>query len=361
MREPIRVLVVLEHADESSIPLEVAAGVESAADDIEQVVCAFRPLEGPTFGVDVLSLGGESRLDPQPYRRLDALVRTADVVHVHPIGVGAVVRVMAAARGVPVVKTEHNTHSDYGPVKNLVNGTTNALSDVVVSVSETIDGDMPDWERALLRAAGVRATVIHNGIDVDAVRAAGSRPVPIDLPDGLLVGAGGRLVPQKNLGTLVDAVALIADDHPEVHVVVTGDGPRREPLQRHARERGVDDRFLFTGFLPERTDVHAVFTRLDLYAMPSRHEGFGLAALEAMAAGLPVVASDIPALREVVGGAGVFVDPNDHTALADALARLAADRPDRAALAETARGRAASFPIEGTVAAYSALYRDLAD
>ena len=361
MSDPIRVLVVLEGADESSIPLEVAAGVEATAGDIDQVVCAFRPAGRETFDVDVVSLEGETRLDPRPYRRLDVLVRDADVVHVHPIAVGAVVRVLAAAHGVPVVMTEHNTHSDYGRVKNLVNGTANALSDVVVAVSEATAEDVRRWERLLLRAASVRTTVIHNGVDPESVRAAADRPAPVALPDGLLVGAGGRLVAQKNLETLVEAVAALGDDRPDLHVVVTGDGPKREPLRNLARDRGVGDRVTFTGFLPERADVHALLARLDLYAMPSWHEGFGVAALEAMAAGLPVVASDIPPLRELVDGGGLFVDPSDAGALADALDELARDRDRRRELGRTARERAASFRIGDTVDAYAELYRDIAD
>lgn len=360
MRDSIRVLVVLERADESSHPLEVAAGIESTSEDIDLTVCSFRPADAATFGVEVVSLDATTRLNPRPYRRLDALIRDADVVHVHPIAVGAVVRVLAAARGVPVVKTEHNTHADYGRAKNLVNGTTNALCDVVVTVTDALADDFRAWERALLRAAGVRTTVIHNGIDADAVRARADRPVPVDLPDGLLVGAGSRLVAQKNLGTLIEALAREADDHPALHVVLTGEGPQRAPLAALARERGVRDRVTFTGYLPERADVHALLDRLDLYAMPSRHEGFGVAALEAMAAGLPVVASDIPPLREVVGDAGVFVDPGNPGDVAAALRKLASDADERAALSAAAVERADAFPVDRTIREHVDLYRDLA-
>lgn len=355
-----RVLVLLETADESSIPLEIAAGVEDAATDVEQVVCSFRPPAAETFGVDVVSLDGGTRLDPRPYRRLARLVGDADVVHVHPNAVGAVARVLAAARGVPVVKTEHNTHADYGRAKNLLNGTANCLSDVVVAVSGAIADDFRPWEAALLRRAGVRTTVIHHGVDAAAVRGAADRPSPVRLPAGTLVGAGGRLVPQKNLGTLVEAVARLADDHPDLRLVVTGEGPCRDDLAARARRLDVADRVTFTGYLPERADVHAVLSRLDLYAMPSHHEGFGVAALEAMAAGLPVVASDIPPLREVVGDAGVFVDPADPAALAEAIGGLVGDRDRREHLAAVARRRADEFPMDRTVEEHLSLYRALA-
>jgi 1,4-alpha-glucan branching enzyme len=358
MADPIRVLVVLEHADESSIPLEVAAGIETAAADIDQTVCAFRPPDEQTFGVGVVSLDGGTRLDPRPYRRLDRLVREADVVHAHPIAVGAVVRVLAAAHGVPVLTTEHNTA--YSPPQRLVKGTTNTLSDLVVAVSDASAADRHAWERALLRVADVRTTVVHNGIDVATVRERADRPAPVDLPDGVLVGAGGRLVAQKNLETLVEAVGLLADEHPSLQVVITGDGPRRDALEATAREHGVRDRLTFTGFLPERADVHALLAHLDLYAMPSWHEGCPVAAIEALAAGLPVVASDIPPLREVVADAGVYAPPDDETAVADAIGSLASDAQRRASLSAAARERADAFSLDDTVATYAELYRELA-
>jgi glycosyltransferase involved in cell wall biosynthesis len=121
----------------------------------------------------------------------------------------------------------------------------------------------------------------------------------------------------------------------------------------------VGDRVTFTGYLPERTDVHALLSRLNLYAMPSRHEGFGVAAVEAMAAGLPVIAGDIPPLREVVGEAGVFVPPRDSAALADVLGDLLEDDDRRAQLATAATERADEFPMERTVRRYLDIYAEV--
>jgi glycosyltransferase involved in cell wall biosynthesis len=361
MGTPIRVLVVLETADESSIPLEVAGGVADASPDIDQTVCSFQPPATETFGLDVVGLGGTTRLDPRSYRRLDSLLRDADVVHIHPNATGAVARVLAAHRGVPAVKTEHNTHSDYGRLKNLLNGTANCLSDVVVAVSESLAADFRPWERALLRAAGTRTRVIRHGVDAAAIRRAAEQVPPVTLPDGVLVGAGGRFVPQKNLETLLEAVGTLVDDHPALHLVLTGDGPLRQDLTERVAELGLQRHVTFTGYLPRRSDVHAVLGRLDLYAIPSLHEGFGVAALEAMAAGLPVVASDIPPLREVVDEGGTFVDPQDTAGIAAAIGRLVGDASRRDRLAERARQRAASFSLEWTVEQHLQLYRRLAE
>jgi glycosyltransferase involved in cell wall biosynthesis len=358
MDDTQRLLVLVEHADESEVPLELAAAVE-ATGEIVQDVCSVRAPDDRTFGLDVTHLRGRTRLDPRSYHRLYGLLGDADVLHVHPNAAGALARVLAAVRGVPVVKTEHNTHRSYGRLKNLVNGATNLFSDVVVAVSGAVAESFGRWEHRLVHAGGGRTVVIHNGVDVSAVRRAADRRVPLDLPDGILVGAGGAHVPQKNLGTLVDAMALLDDDRPGAHLLLTGDGPRRAALEARVRDRGVDDRVTFTGYLPERTAVHALLARLDLYAMPSRHEGFGVAAVEAMAAGLPVVAGDIPPLREVVGEAGVFVPPRDSAALADVLGDLLEDDDRRAQLAAAATERADDFPMERTVRRYLEIYAEV--
>lgn len=354
--EATGVLVLLDSADESSIPLELAATVEESS-GADLVVCSFHPPDDDTFGVEVCSLGGGSRLDPRPYRLLWELLRDATVVHVHSNAVGAVARVLAAFRGVAVVKTEHNTHASYGWLKNLLNGTTNGLSDAVVTVSEAVASSFGAWEDLVIDLAGGEKTVIHNGVDIEAIRAAETAPLPVDLPEGFVVGCGGRHVPQKNLSAVLEAAGLVADRIDGLHLVVTGDGPERSRLERLAVECGIADRVTFTGYLDERSMVHALYHRLDVFAFPSWHEGFGVAAVEAMAAGVPVLASDIPVLREVVGNAGLYVDPESPERIAATLVELSRDSHRRRELGKTGRERAADrFPLERTAAQYRALY-----
>lgn len=355
----VRVLVLLETADEASAMLELAAEVD-AATDIDQEICSFRRPGEETFGMDVRWLGGTSRLDPRPYRRLYRLLDDVDVVHAHPIAVGAVARVFAAIRNVPVIKTEHNTHSDYSHLKNFVNGTTNCLSDVVVTVSESTAADLRRWQRGLLRLAGVETVVIPNGINIDAVREATSSP-PVTLPDGVRIGAGGRHVPQKNLQTLIDVAAVLVEEYPTLQLVITGEGPLSPALKRRVNELSLGGHVTFTGYLPERSSVHAVLGELDAYAMPSRHEGCPVAAIEAMAAGLPVVASDIPSLREVLGDAGVYAPVDDSRAFASALRTLLDDDEERQRRSAVATERAEEFHIDQTVAEYERLYRRLGE
>jgi glycosyltransferase involved in cell wall biosynthesis len=114
-------------------------------------------------------------------------------------------------------------------------------------------------------------------------------------------------------------------------------------------------------YLGRREDVPALLARADILAVPSRWEGFGLAAAEGLAAGVAVIAADVDGLREVVGGAGVLVPPEDPGALRAALIRLSASPSLRAALGASGRARARErFDILETVRRYEALYRQLA-
>lgn len=167
---------------------------------------------------------------------------------------------------------------------------------------------------------GKPVTVVPYGIDLDRFR-----PAPREVASGdLTVGAVSRLSPEKGFEHLLRAVALLRERGLALDVVLAGDGPSRPALESLARELRVGVRFL--GEVPHE-DVPAVLRQLDVFAMPSTWEGFGVAALEASAMALPVVASDVHGIPDVVphGQTGLLVPPGDAGALADALERLAGD------------------------------------
>lgn len=140
------------------------------------------------------------------------------------------------------------------------------------------------------------------------------------------VGAASRLSPEKGFEYLLRAVAMLRDRGVELAVVLAGDGPSRATLERVTDELGLRDRVEFVGEVAHH-DVPAILRRLDIFAMPSTWEGFGVSALEASALELPVVASNIHGIPDVVlhGETGLLVPPEDVGALAEALARLAGD------------------------------------
>jgi glycosyltransferase involved in cell wall biosynthesis len=160
------------------------------------------------------------------------------------------------------------------------------------------------------------------------------------------IGAVGRLVRQKGFDVLLTALASL-DTDPPWDLVIAGDGALRGDLERRAGELGISSRVRFLGHVH---DVPAVYAALDLLVVPSRYEGFGFVAAEGALAGLPVVASRVSSLPEVVrdGVTGRLVPPDDAAALAEAIASLARDPASARALGAAGRADAVErFDPEG--------------
>ncbi len=176
---------------------------------------------------------------------------------------------------------------------------------------------------ATLRYTPLRkpVSVIPYGVDLDRFR-----PTPRAERPHVTVGAASRLSPEKGFPHLLRAVALLRGSGLKLDILLAGDGPARGDLERLAENLGLRDRVQFLGAVAHK-DVPGVLQRLDIFAMPSTWEGFGVAAIEASAMELPVVASDVHGIPDVVisGETGLLVPPRDVAALAGAIARLAGD------------------------------------
>jgi len=158
-----------------------------------------------------------------------------------------------------------------------------------------------------------------------------------------------RFVPTKDHETAIRALASLPEDHV---LVLVGDGGEKPGMERLAKTLGVAERCLFTG---SRNDVPEILAACEMYLQTSRKEGFGIAALEAMAAGLPVAAADVPGLGPLVAGAGLLFPAGEWTAAARRILELEA--PDaRKTAVEAGKARAAGYSIEATVTAYAELY-----
>ena len=180
---------------------------------------------------------------------------------------------------------------------------------------------------------GKPVTVIPYGVDLSMFNAA-----PRAEHGAVTIGAVSRLSPEKGLDDLLSAVAMLRDRATTVRVVLAGDGPSRRMLERKTEQLKLGDRVEFRGEVAH-ADVPTVLQDLDIFAMPSTAEGFGVSALEASAMRLPVVASDIHGIPDVVanGESGILVPPSNPRALADAIARLAADATLRRRMGDAGR------------------------
>ena len=177
-----------------------------------------------------------------------------------------------------------------------------------------------------------------------------------------VAAAIARLHPSKDHATLIEAFALASAADPHLRLQIVGDGPLRASLERLAARCAApalgDGRLAFLG---ESAQIPTVLAACDLVILPGAREGFGLAALEAMAAGLPVIAPHGGALPELIedGGSGLLVRPGDAAALAAAISRLARDAALRLKLGRRGRQIAERFSLEAMVAATARLYREV--
>ncbi|TXS35390.1 glycosyltransferase [Streptomyces sp. t39] len=286
-------------------------------------------------GVSVTHLGMGGNRDLGALPRLARLVRRGgyDVVHTHLYRACVYGRIAARLAGVPSVATEHSLGEAEieGRPLNRANRAlylaTERLGAATVAVSPTVAARLRAWG-----VPGRRVHVVPNGIDAGRfafdTTARGAVRERLGLPDGVfVVGGVGRLVPGKRFDVLVEAVAAL----PDAVLLLAGDGPEREALRALAVRLGAAGRVRLLG---ERSDVPALLSAMDAFVSASREEAFGLAVVEALAAGLPVLHGICPAVDDL---------PADHAPgatalrgtgvreLVDALRPLAAARPRRAA------------------------------
>ena len=219
-----------------------------------------------------------------------------------------------------------------------------------------------------LVAAGVPETmtrVIHSAVDTDALHPVRGRDATRAgfgvSPDSVCLLAIAALVPRKGIDVLLCSVARLRDTGFKPVLWIAGDGPERTRLTRLAKRENIADQVLFLG---QRDDAADLLVASDIFVLPSRQEGLGVASLEAMALGRPVVASRVGGLAEVVddGRSGLLVPPDDPEALGDAIARLLENPELRARLgAEGPRRIREDFSADRMVRAYQKLYNDVID
>jgi glycosyltransferase involved in cell wall biosynthesis len=263
-------------------------------------------------GAEVVAMGEPSGLKPSLIHRLVRLFRRLgpDVVHTHDHRALFYGGPAAWIARVPLlVNTRHGRNCHFTPRQVALGRQLARLVDRYVCVSE-------DVKKQCL-AEGISSSwllTILNGIDMEQFAFTGPRP------SGPIVTVA-RLSPEKDVVNLIRATALAAQRAADLRVEVAGDGPCWEELKRLAAELNLGDRIAFLGAV---RDVPALLAGACLFVLPSRSEGIPLTALEAMASGLPVVATRVGGLPEVVdhGVTGLLVSPGDPAALAQAILRV---------------------------------------
>ena len=320
-------------------------------------------LRAEGFAVEVL--GRKAGLDwrlPLRLARLLARQRTA-LVHAHqytPFFYALAARLLYQRP--PVLFTEHGRWlPDYPRRKRIVaNRLLLQRRDRVVGVGAAL-------RQALIVNEGIparRVGVVYNGIDLAphvrpaADRASVRREMQVSDDDCVLIQVA-RLVPIKDHLTALRAVKLAAAHLPRLRLVVVGEGPEEAALRAFIAENGLAEQVRLLGL---RSDVARLLPAADMFLLTSSNEGIPLTVIEAMAAGLPVVSTDVGGVAEVVkaGQTGLLAPAGDPAAIARHILQLAADAELRKRLGNAGRERAfALFAEEKMLAAYDRLYREM--
>ena len=341
--------------------------IRSGADGCEHAVGYFLPWKDALAG-ELAATGTpvrcfEARSPAGMLLRVPAVARWlrgegADLLHCHLPLAGVVGRLAGGLARVPVVYTEHNLQERYHPWTRRANLATWRLQAAVVAVS----GDVA---ASIRRHADPRVPVrvVLNGIEPppppDPAAVARARAACGAADGAPVVGTVAVLRPQKRLDLWLEAAGAILAEVPEARFVVVGDGPLRGELEAKAAAGRTAGRVVFAGL---QEDVVPWLAAMDLYLMSSEFEGLPLALLEAMSAGLPVVATRVGGIGEVVedGTSGRLVGFGDPEALARAAVELLGDRERRQRVAERGRRRVAErFGVARMARELGEVYREV--
>lgn len=306
--------------------------------------------------LDIPYNASNAPIDPRPWSRRRAravLDRFApDVVHAHEPLTPSTSMWATLEAPCPVVATFHS-----GAARSHL---FDAAAPVLRRVARRLNVRIAVSEAAaafVRERIGGAYDIVPNGVDVARFATA----TPADLGDGTKLLFVGRLDERKGFPTAVAAFARLASTRPDLRLVVVGDGPDRAAAD--ALDPGIRERLTFLGSVANR-DLPPIHAACDLYLGTSvGGESFGIVLVEALAAGLPVVASDIPGYDEVVrdGIDGLLVPPRDPAALAAAAARVLDDAELSASLAAAGRDRATAFDWGVVTGRIEALYARAAE
>jgi glycosyltransferase involved in cell wall biosynthesis len=344
--------------------LELASGIDRSKFDV--VVCSLKSggclvEELLHRGVRVVNLAGAGKFDVRVLFRFWKLIRQErpDVVQSFLFWANLSARlVRRLSKRVRVVCSYHDEIVSEGRLVRIIDRLTFRWSDGVVCCSDAVRRSVS----ACLGAPAARQTIIPFGIDVGRF-AASDRATREELGlrvDGPIVGTVCRLVePKKGLSVLLQSVALLKgrSGDSECQLLIVGEGPARASLEALSEELGLANRVRFAG---ARRDIPRILPLLDVFVLPSFYEGFGIAILEAMAAGKPVVATTVGGVPEFVaaGETGLLVEPGNPAAIAEAIACLLGDREQARQMGLRGRTRVAQqFQMTTVVRQHEQIYQ----
>lgn len=295
-------------------------------------------------GVPIISLNVKSFRNPFLAFKVRKIIRQFDVVHAHLVHALYICSLATRGLNTKLVYTEHSTSNNrrgkayVRPIEKFIYG----RYDKLISISQQTQNALQDW---LQSNDDKRFAVIDNGVDTKTFANIHKELIPKSL---IMVS---RFASSKDQETVIRAMKELDDD---VILRLVGDGENLEHCKHVARECGVEDRIQFLG---ARADVAELVAESYIGIQSSNWEGFGLTAVEMMAAGLPVIATNVDGLKQVVEGAGLLFDVGDYVSLASMIKHILTDRTYYEQMSIASQERSAQFDISVTAGQYLNLYR----
>lgn len=296
-------------------------------------------------GVPIISLDVKSFRNPFLAFKVRKVIRQYDVVHAHLVHALYICSLAARGLKTKMVYTEHSTSNNrrgktfMRPIEKFIYG----RYDKLISISQQTQDALQDW----LQSNDERFVVINNGVDTKGFANIHKEVIPKSL---IMVS---RFASSKDQETVIRAMKELDDD---VTLRLVGDGENLEHCKQVARECGVEDRVKFLG---ARADVAELVAESYIGIQSSNWEGFGLTAVEMMACGKPVIATNVDGLMQVVEGAGELFSVGDYKDLARIVNRILNSQTLYEEMSRQSRVRAAEFCITQTAQKYTKVYKSL--
>jgi glycosyltransferase involved in cell wall biosynthesis len=309
------------------------------------------------LGVKVLIVGKKTKIGLLTIFKIYQYLKKEkpQIVHTHLFAGDTWGRISAILAGVPViVSTEHSTNFDENIIKRLVKKNLSYFTDEIIAISETVKSHSQkyDWIKPK------KIKVIYNGIDLEKFSLIDSRPGWDE--NEVKIGFVGRIEESKGTEYLIKAFSEINKSSLklEIKLKIIGDGSQRKNLEAMSERLGLKKRVEFLGTKDNQKEI---YQEMDILAIPSLWEGLSITALEAMAAGVPIIASNVGGLREIVKNkkTGLLVEPRNPEALAEKIIWAAENYNLMRQMAEEAKKEVENFDIESKAKEYEKVYERL--
>ena len=288
------------------------------------------------------------------------LSRRPDILHCHLIPSNIIAKPLGALLGVPLIINHDHTNDPHRIDNKLLlalDKSTNRFARHIIAVAAACRDFLIQHESIPPK----KISLVPNAIDLrrfspETTSRTESRAA-LGLPPEFPVIAGvGRLNPQKNFSLFLEIAAVVSSKFPDTRFLLAGEGPEESLLRNQAARLGIADKVIFAGYIP---DTRVVYAAADILLMPSRFEGLPMTLLEAMAMGLPVVASNLDGIAEVITDSreGFLAPPGEASVFTDRILRLLGDERLAATLSTNARAKiAAHHSVEKMTSAVEAIY-----